>query len=149
VFHVHGLDTPDPDWGLHIGDCLHKARSALDHLMVRLVAFIRGEEPRDVSVVQFPIHSNPTRYEGAVSSLAKEPLLSGYLACVKEPQPFNNRNPSIWGYTNLGETAVWPLGGPPNFSPLPNAVDHLSKLDNVDKRATAPISVDASRRHSP
>jgi len=68
VFHVHGLDTPDPDWGLHIGDCLHKARSALDHLMVRLVAFIRGEEPRDVSVVQFPIHSDPTRYEGAVTA---------------------------------------------------------------------------------
>jgi hypothetical protein len=45
VFHVHGLDTPDPDWGLHIGDCLHNARTALD-LMVRLVAFIRGEEPR-------------------------------------------------------------------------------------------------------
>src|SRR5437867_1633133 len=62
VFHVHGLQEVDTDWGLRIGDCLHNARAALDYVMVRLYALITGTEPRDVTGIQFPIFPTPERF---------------------------------------------------------------------------------------
>jgi hypothetical protein len=124
VFHVHGLNPVKDSWGLRIGDVLHNARTALDYLMVRLVAFVTGQEPRDIGMLTFPIYSDPDKFTGAVSQVVKEPLFSGYLARIKELQPFNNGNPSIWG-------SRW--GGDPVVSPLPQALDRLARLDNLDK----------------
>jgi len=39
-------------------------------------------------------------------------------------QPFNSQNPSIWGLTDH-----WTI----RFALLPNALDRLSRLDNIDK----------------
>jgi hypothetical protein len=124
VFYVHGLEIPDEDWGLVIGDCLHNARTALDYLMVRLAALVTGKEPRDTGNVQFPIYSDPKRFAGAVGELRKHPAFSGYLARIEELQPFNNGNPSIWG---TGEFGL------PVFHGVPALLDRLSVLDNIDK----------------
>jgi len=124
VFYVHGLEVPDPDWGLMIGDCLHNARTALDYLIVRLYARVTGAEPRDIDSVQFPIYREPKRFVGAVTELRKESAFSGYLTRIEELQPFNNRNPSVWGVDEHGM---------PQNAPLPSALDRLSLLDNVDK----------------
>src|SRR6266516_3443691 len=48
TFYVRGLDAPDPEWGLRFGDCIHNARTALDYLIVRLVALVSGQTPADI-----------------------------------------------------------------------------------------------------
>jgi hypothetical protein len=127
AFYVSGLETPDPDWGLQIGDCLHNARTALDYLMVRLIAFATGQDPKDIREVQFPIFSSPEKFNSRMGHLGKDPLLSGYLTRLEELQTFQNGNPSIWGVEWLDGVRV------PRVSPLPEALSLLSQLDNVDK----------------
>jgi len=124
VFRVQDLEPLDPDWGLIIGDCLHNARSALDHLMVSLFALATGQEPADIGNVQFPIHSDPKRFARATVELRKHPGFSGYMARIEELQPFNWGNTSIWGRTQLGLPVQSLVGG---------ALERLSRLDNVDK----------------
>lgn len=131
VFHISGLKPLDPDWGLRIGDCIHNARTALDYVMVRLVALTTGQNPRDVEAVQFPIYDDPAKFNSAVGELRKNLALSGYLARVHELQPFNNGNLSVWG----GQRVTSPNFSMnlPVVSPLPVALDRLSRLDNLDK----------------
>lgn len=127
TFYVHGLRRPSEDWGLRIGDCLHNTRTALDYLMVQLVARVTGRPPREIERIQFPIYDDPGRFAGAVAEVRKEPLFSGYLARIEELQPYNATNPSIWGVRPRGQ------GGKPQPHPLPTALARLSTLDNVDK----------------
>ena len=126
VFRVWNLPTPNPDWGLRIGDCLHNARAALDYVMVRLYALATGQDPREIEFIQFPIVDHPDKWAGnrAVQMFGKEPSLSGYLTRVEEMQPFNDNNPSIWG--NRGSVF-------PNDAFLPVFLDKLSRWDNIDK----------------
>jgi hypothetical protein len=121
-FYVFGLEVPDPDWGLMIGDCLHNARTALDYVMVRLWARITGQDPGDVVSVQFPVYNDPKKFASATGEARKELAFSGYLARIEELQPFNTWNPSVWGF-GLDKTPA----------SLPSALDRLSFLDNIDK----------------
>lgn len=124
MFFVHGLNPPDPNWGLMIGDCVHNARTALDYLMVRLVAMVKGEDPARIDSVQFPIYDDPAKLANRVGGLRKELEFSGYLARIEELQPYNALNPSIWGRDPSGK---------PVISIVPYALKRLSELDNVDK----------------
>jgi hypothetical protein len=131
-FYVHHLeDVSDPDWPLMIGDCIHNARTALDYLMVRLVAVTTGMKPRAIGGVQFPIYDDPNRFSGAVSEVRKKPLFHGYLARIEELQPFNLNNPSIWGLKPLDFSPR--IGAEPVNHALPVALSQLSALDNIDK----------------
>jgi hypothetical protein len=134
TFYVHGLDAPDPYWGLRIGDILHNARVALDYLAVSLVAFVREQEPRDIEGVSFPVTADPQNFRIG-GGASKEPLFGGYLTRIEELQPYNNGNPSIWGLDDKWpETpSMFPLGRPPRFSPLPDALYRLIDLDNIGK----------------
>jgi len=125
VFHVHGLEPPHADWGLRIGDCLHNARTALDYLMVQLVALATGDEPRDVRTISFPVETERAKFARRVERLREDhPALSGYLTRIEELQPFNVGNVSIWGTGGHG----WPL-----IHVLPPALQRLSALDIIDK----------------
>lgn len=121
-FYITGLEVPDPDWGLMIGDCLHNARTALDYVMVRLWALVTGQDPQDVDRVQFPIYNDPKTFASATGELRKELAFSGYLAHIEALQPFNSWNPSVWGFGDDATPAS-----------LPHALDRLSLLDNIDK----------------
>lgn len=123
-FHIDGLQEPDTDLGLIVGDCIHNARTALDYLMVRLFALVSGQEVGRVENVQFPICSAPDKFKRTVGPFNAYPAASGYIARIEELQPYNNGNVSIWG--------VRP-NGLPRIHALPNALDRLSKLDNIDK----------------
>src|SRR5450755_3160345 len=125
-FYIHDLPTLDPTWGLRVGDALHSARSALDYLMVGLVALGTGRKPQDVEDVQFPIYSEQKQFNGAIGNLKKYPILAGWLSRVEELQPYHAGNPSIWGWSEdgLGEEAM---------PRLPLGLDRLTTLDNIDK----------------
>lgn len=118
TFYIHGLDSPDPDWGLQLGDCLHNARTALDYLYVRLVALVTGKEPRDIGRGTFPIELDPDNFTRPAAEMRKRPNFSGYLTRIEELQPFNIGNPSIWGNTE---------------ALIPAALARLSRLDIADK----------------
>jgi hypothetical protein len=142
VFYVHDLELIDPDWGLIIGDCIHNARTALDYVVVRLWALVTGVDPSAVENIQFPIQSvwikpnaNDADVEKAwtaardgfkspAAKFSKHRGFSGYLATIEQLQPFNRQNPSIWGRTERGTI---------RYAALPNALDRLSRLDNIDK----------------
>lgn len=123
VFYVHGLQPLNPDWGLRIGDCLHNARSALDYLTVQLVAAKTGQDPRDIPRVQFPVSDGPaafSRFMKRFSAKSGDLLMPSHRTRFEELQPFNCMDPSIWGSTIR---PAW----------LPDALDRLSELNNVDK----------------
>lgn len=124
-FHIEGLQEPDPDLGLIVGDCVHNARAALDYLMVRLFALVSEEDVARITGVQFPIYDDPTKFGGAVGRFKAYPSASGYITRIEELQPYNNGNPSIWGLRQPQ--------GVPLIHALPNALDRLSRLDNIDK----------------
>ncbi len=124
TFYVHGLEMADPDWGLIIGDCLHNARAALDYLLVRLVAYVTGEDPKEIRVVSFPIYDEESDFSSKVGSLRKNPVLKHYVTHIEELQPFNQGNPAIWGLKEYGM---------PVYSLVPAALSRLSILDNIDK----------------
>jgi len=128
VFRIFDLPTPNPDWGLRIGDCLHNARSALDYLMVRLYALGTAKDPKDIEAIQFPVCDSPGAFAGSrtVQEFRKHPALSGYLARVEELQPLNEHNPSVWGRSG-------PLTPGGRHAPVPLALSKLSAWDNLDK----------------
>jgi hypothetical protein len=143
TFHVHDLEPVNPDWGLIMGDCIHSARTALDYVVVRLWARVKGINPGDVEDrdITFPIRSAQIKpddtdadiekawvaaregFKAPAAKFGKEPGFSGYLATIEQLQPFNSQNPSIWGL-NCGML---------RFPLLPQALDRLSRLDNIDK----------------
>jgi hypothetical protein len=145
VFYVHDLEPVKADWGLMIGDCIHNARIALDYVLERLWANVTGLDPADIEDIEFPIRSvkigsNASEtdiekawthardsFKSAAAKFGKEPGFSGYLATIEQLQPFNSQNPSIWGTQEWGTIRI------PRTAALPNALDRLSRLDNVDK----------------
>lgn len=127
VFYIHGLESPDPDWGLVLGDCIHNARAALDCLIVQLFALVTGQSARDIGGVEFPVASEADGLKRAVKQAAKERNFSGYLARIEELQPYNATNPSVWGDPNPAQADMPPL------STLPGVLKQLSDLDNIDK----------------
>jgi hypothetical protein len=126
TFHVHGLEPVDPDWGLMIGDCVHNARTALDHLMVQLYARITGKDPREVTSVQFPISDTPEKFRDApsVREAMKHLHFSGYLARIEELQPYNALNGSVWRLIDEQFRRAPPVG---------SSLAELSRLDIIDK----------------
>jgi hypothetical protein len=142
AFSVHGLEVPDPDWGLMIGDCIHNARTALDYLVIRLWARVTGQDPADIADLQFPIEwpkipdsaadadvdkafaAARDRFKAFTAKVGKRPSFTGYLTRIEELQPYNSANLSIWGTDS---------GGLPVSSAIPSALQRLSALDNIDK----------------
>src|SRR5205809_1133820 len=45
TFSVHIEKTPDPMWGVRIGEVIHNLRSALDHIIWELVILTTGRPP--------------------------------------------------------------------------------------------------------
>lgn len=128
TFYVHRLEPVDPDWGLVLGDCIHNARTALDHLMAQLYAAVTSQDPRVVKRIQFPIATRREDFRGLPGVTEADKLLqfSGYLTRMEELQPYNTHNPSIWRMVN--DEGLW---RPPY--PIGGALDQLSKLDIIDK----------------
>ena len=60
VYRVKALRKTRPQWGPVIGDCLHNAASALDHLAYQLAILHTGPLPPDLARdTHFPIYESP------------------------------------------------------------------------------------------
>jgi hypothetical protein len=106
---------------LLIGDCVHNARCALDHLVSQLASIGLGVPARDICNVAFPIYTDSKSWKGAVAGQLKD-VPPGYRTRIEELQPFNAFDPSIWGYG---------LGATPGL--LPMVLGRLDALENTDK----------------
>ncbi len=82
-------ETPNPYWGVYVGDFLHNVRSALDHLMCALVL---ANGKRVTKQTQFPIFTDKYRFE-----VIGEPMMRGASsearAVIEELQPYHRLHP--------------------------------------------------------
>ena len=63
VYRVKALRKTRPEWGPVIGDCLHNAASALDHLAYQLAILHTGTLPPDLARdTHFPIYGTPREF---------------------------------------------------------------------------------------
>jgi hypothetical protein len=120
-FYIHDLQPADAAWGLIIGDCVHNARCALDHLVGQLASLATGAEPGSLTRTAFPVYSDAEKFSEARARRLKG-LRPGHQTVIEELQPFNARNVSIWG---AGE------GCTPSV--LPALLQQLAILDDIDK----------------
>lgn len=126
VIKVLGLKESRPEWGYLLGDCLHNARSALDHLVFQLAILGKGNKPLtddEARQPAFPVITAPKRYADATREKLKL-LREGDRARIKELQPFNSLDPSIWG---------WMPHSQPSLPVIPDALRLLDHFENVDK----------------
>jgi hypothetical protein len=120
-FYIQGLQPLKDHWGLIVGDCIHNARCALDHLVGQLVSLATKVDPGTLKATAFPIYSDPKCFKNAVASSLKD-VPPGYKAVIRALQPFNASETTIWG---VDETCT--------PSALPALLQQVANLDNIDK----------------
>jgi hypothetical protein len=127
IFRVWDVVEADPAWGLLVGDCVHNARTVLDHLAVQLSLLgqrgkLSDEQERSVA---FPIFSDPDKYRvGGVRRVRF--MRPKDRERIELLQPYHSWNESIWGALTMP--------GPP--APIPNYLNVVTELDNADKHRT-------------
>jgi hypothetical protein len=130
VFRSWGVVKPDPDWGLLIGDCVHCARSTLDHLAYQLAILGLGRDLADEEArrVQFPLYENPEAFRGNRGRISD--LRRDCQERIEQLQPYHSWDDTIWGPLHMP--------GPP--APIPAYLRVATDLDNVDKhRLVQPV----------
>ena len=131
VFQAWEVQEPDPAWGLIIGDAVHNARSALDHLAYQLLVVGLGRDLTDKEArqVMFPIFDDPKKF-GDNADRRLKGLRSVDLARLELLQSYNAWDESIWG----------PLYMPGPPAPVSTYIAEASRLDNADKhRIVQPV----------
>jgi len=118
-FRVSGLVDVNPSWSNMIGDTLYSLRSCLDNLVYQLAILRLGRDLMDAEAEScaFPVCSDPQRFPENRVKL----LRPGEQTRIRELQPFNAWDASIWG--------KWP--GIP--ATLPDALARLHAFENVDE----------------
>jgi hypothetical protein len=127
IFEVFGLQETDPTWGYQFGDCIHNARSALDHLVYQLAVLNLGRDltEKEARSCQFPVFDNPDYFKD--TGVANIRLLRvGERTRITELQPFNAGDGSIWGNTPFVNFRMHP-------APQPTMLQRVVDLDNIDK----------------
>jgi hypothetical protein len=82
---------PEQAWGLIIGDCVHNARSALDHLVWELSEVSTGPDPSDTDS-QFPIYDRANLfYQHAGRRIRRLPV--EFQTLVEQLQPYHSQSP--------------------------------------------------------
>lgn len=97
--------VPKTELGFLIGDCVHNARSALDHLAWGLAEWYSGEDPNDTAT-QFPIFFDQSLFERfGRRTIARVPQF--VQAFFESAQPFTRPDPlhdPLWLLHNLDIT---------------------------------------------
>lgn len=121
-FVIRNLITPPLHWGFLVGDIVHNARSALDHLTYSL-ALSNGRSSDELTRIGFPMHPDATTYDRTMFAREVTKVLRPADATrIRELQPFNG-----------GNTAIWPNVNDVIHSPMTVQLHIVSQLDNEDK----------------
>jgi hypothetical protein len=115
VFRIRMFEGVPEGWGVLIGDIVHNARSALDHLAWQLV-IVGGGTPTKSTV--FPILENPFAWQGGSGVGRLAGAHSEHIALVESFQPYHRAD--LYGWSWLGSARADPLA-------------LLAHLDNTDK----------------
>jgi hypothetical protein len=99
VFYIEELPTLDPEWSLIFGDAIHNFRATLDHLTVQLAILgqKRALTPDEVQAAGFPVLEKPDDWKLVAGPNKVKLLRSGERERIRELQPFNATDQSIWG----------------------------------------------------
>jgi hypothetical protein len=125
VFYVEELPPVDETWSLTFGDAVHNFRATLDHLVVQLAILGKGSALNEAEVrsAEFPVFDDPGRWEKVSGPSAVKLLRAGERERIRELQPFNARDRSIWGVASQLGSGARP----------PRLIEALHRVDVEDK----------------
>jgi len=106
--------TPDPMWGVRVGEIVHNMRSALDHIVWELVILNTGNPPR-TNQNQFPIFETEAGFNARGVRKFLHDVRADAINLIQSEQPFRT-----------GEGVKSPLW-------------HMRELSNADKHRTLHI----------
>jgi hypothetical protein len=152
TFSVHIEKTPDPMWGVQIGEIVHNLRSALDHIIWELVILNTGQPPALPTRNQFPIFESEEGFNGRAIDQFLRSVRRDAVELIRSEQPFftgEKRNCPLWHLHELSNldkhrticvvgTLIhqFKFGMPPLLEPL----DRIEELENMK---SGPIQEDA------
>jgi hypothetical protein len=125
VFYAEELPTVREDWGLVFGDAIHNLRATLDHLVVQLAILGQGRAltEEEVRSSEFPVLHDPASWGQVAGPRGVKLLRSGERERIRELQPFNAQDRSIWG-----RAALFGAG-----ARIPRMIQALHHIDIADK----------------
>jgi hypothetical protein len=125
IFYVQELPSVGGNWGLAFGDAIHNFRATLDHLVVQLAILGQGRalSEKEVHDTAFPVISDPSRWDKVGGPNAVRLLRSGDRERIRDLQPFNASDRSIWGRAAS-------FGG---GARIPRLIEALHHADIADK----------------
>jgi hypothetical protein len=125
VFYVEEMPSSSEDWGLVFGDAVHNFRATLDHLVVQLAILSQGRvlTEEEIRSAEFPVLHEPGRWEKISGPSAVKLLRAGERERIRELQPFNASDRSIWGREAI-------FGG---GARAPRLIEVLHRVDIEDK----------------
>jgi hypothetical protein len=131
VFKVFDLTAADAHWSYTAGDCIQNLRAALDHLAYQLAVVGQGRAltVKEEGTTGFLVETDPTKFPQPGKGRL-ELLRSGEQTRLRELQPFNALDPSIWG-SHVSHIGV--LGDTNLPGSAPSYLEQLNRLSNIDK----------------
>jgi hypothetical protein len=128
VYRVKAFRKTRPEWGPVIGDCLHNAASALDHLAHELAILYSGTLPPDLARdTRFPIYASPGEFWDNLGKLRG--IGPDQVAPLERLQPYHGRYGADYDslmilgrLSNLAsrrtlQTTGYRFGGTSNYNP--------------------------------
>jgi hypothetical protein len=125
---VQDLPPVPGHWALLLGDCVHNARSALDHLAVQLVAQESHDDPASIGgSTQFPMTDDARQFRRRTQGMR-----SDVVERLQQLQLARAYDPRVWGSAPQG--LMRPVGETLRIPhEIPIGLYLVTELDNVDK----------------
>ena len=125
VLYIESVPDTSQEWSLLFGDAIHNFRSTLDHIAVQLAIHGNGSALTDdeVRTAAFPVLDDPNSWSTVAGPPSVRLMRPGERDRIRELQPFNATEQSIWGRDAL-------LSG---GARIPRVIRELHRADIADK----------------
>lgn len=148
TFSVHIEKTPDPMWGVRIGEVIHNLRSALDHIIWELVILTTGRPPVLPTKNQFPIFESKEGFNVRGIDQFLKCVRQDAVELIRSEQPYStgeNRKSPLWHLHELSNAdkhrticVVGTLIHKFEFS-MPPLLEPLERIEELEKMKSGPI----------
>lgn len=152
TFDVHIEKTPDPMWGVRIGEVIHNLRSALDHIIWELVILTTGGPPALPTKNQFPIFESKEGFDGRGIDQFLRGVRQDAVELIRSEQPYftgEKRNSPLWHLHELSNAdkhrticVVGTLISQFKFS-MPPLLEPLERIEELERMKSGPIQENA------